>query len=148
MIRRVFLFVLLGLISSSAAFGQAASPARFLVAVKTSGDSAVASEIEGCIKQELASLDNVVISDTKPDYTINVIAMEIVNKEKVSMGIAVTWLSLYHPKGFFEDCNLIEDYRLLTFDKEEIRSNCRHLVARFNTKSLEPHRKVFEKPKP
>ena len=89
-----------------------------------------------------------VISDTKPDYTINVIAMEIVNKEKVSMGIAVTWLSLYHPKGFFEDCNLIEDYRLLTFDKEEIRSNCRNLVARFNTKSLEPHRKVFEKPKP
>ncbi len=93
-------------------------------------------------------LSDVELSDTKPDYTINVIAMEIVDREQAPMGIALTWLSLYHPKGFFEDCSLVEDYRLLTFDKEEIHSNCKALVARFNTKSLEPHRKIFQKPKP
>jgi len=148
MIRRALLFALLSSFASSTAFTQSASSVKFRVALKISGDSAIASEIEGCIKEELSLLNNVDISETKPDYTINVIAMEIVNKEQVPMGIAITWLSLYHPKGFFEDCSLIEDYRLLTIEKGDIRSNCQKLVARFNAKSLEPHRKVFQKSKP
>jgi len=148
MIRRALLFALLSSFASSTAFPQSASSIKFRVALKISGDSAIASEIEGCIKEELSLLSNVDISETKPDYTVNVIAMEIVTKERVPMGIAITWLSLYHPKGFFEDCSLVEDYRLLTIEKEDIRSNCQKLVERFNTKSLEPHRKVFQKPKP
>jgi hypothetical protein len=146
MTRHMFLLVLLGFLVVSAAAQEAKTP-RFLVALKISGDSAVATEIEGCIKQELSLLKDVDISEIKPDYTINVIAMEIKSREQFPMGIAMTWLSLYHPKGFFEDCSLIEDYRLLTFEKEDIRSNCQKLVARFEAKSLEPHRKVFQKAK-
>ncbi len=148
MIPSMLLLALASVIWFPAAFAQTTPSPRFIVSVKISGDAAIASEIESCIRQELALLSNVEISEDKPDYTINVIAMEIVDKEQVPMGIALTWLSLYHPKGFFQDCSLVEDYRLLTFDKEEIHSNCRDLVARFNTKSLEPHRKVFQKPKP
>jgi len=148
MIRRTLLLVLFSCFTSSTAFTQSPSSTKFRIALKISGDAALASEIEGCIRQELSLLKNVDISETKPDYTINVIAMEIENKEHVPMGIAVTWLSLYHPKGFFEDCSLVEDYRLLTLEKEDIRSNCQKLVARFDAKSLEPHRKIFQRTKP
>ncbi len=121
---------------------------QFRVALKISGDSALAASIEDCVKQALGSIKDVDISDTKPDYTLNMIVMQIENKEKTPMGIALTWLSLYHPKGFFEDCSLIEDYRLLTLEQENMQGECQKLVTRFDAKSLQPHRKIFQKPKP
>jgi hypothetical protein len=134
------------LFTFAAAYPQA-EPA-FRVDLKVSGDVDAASVIETCIKSELASLRNVEITDAKPDYTINVIVMDLVSKEKVPMGLALTWLALYHPKGFFESCSLVEDFRLLTFEKEEMQSDCRKLVGRFDAKSLQPHRKIFEKAGP
>ncbi|HYK88722.1 MAG TPA: hypothetical protein VE398_08125 [Acidobacteriota bacterium] len=127
---------------------QQAKTPRFRTALKVSGDSEIASTVEGCLKQALDSLGDVDLSEAKPDYTINVIALEVYNKEKTPMGIALTWLTLYHPKGFFEDCSLMEDYRLLTVEQEDLQSSCQKLVERFNTKSLEPHRKLFQKEKP
>ena len=129
MIKRVLQLVLLSSLAAAAAAQETKTP-RFLVTVKISGDSAIASEIETCIKHQLGLLKDVDLSETKPDYTINVIAVEIENREHVPMGIAVTWLSLYHPKGFFEDCSLVEDYRLLTIERENIQSDCQKLVAR------------------
>jgi len=148
MLKRVFLVIALCGFVLSLAFAQSAPAVKFRVALRISGDSGIASQIEGCVKQELGSLNDVDLSDTRPDYTINIIAMEIDDKGQVPIGIALTWLSLYHPKGFFEDCSLVEDYRLLTLDKEDIQSNCRKLVARFDARSLEPHRKIFQKTKP
>ncbi len=147
MIRRVCITVLLSLVTVSATAQQSGTPV-FRVDLKISGDSDIASAIEGYLRQSLSSLKDVEISDSKPDYTINVIAMQLESKEKVRMGIAMTWLSLYHPKGFFEDCCLIEDYRLLTLQEEDIQSACQKFAARFDSKSLEPHRKLFQKPKP
>ena len=96
----------------------------------------------------MSALKNVEISESKPDYTINVIAMLLENKMQTSMGIAMTWLTLYHPKGYFGEFCLVEDYRLLTLEREDIQSNCQKLIARFDEKSLEPHRKIFQKAKP
>jgi hypothetical protein len=59
MIRRTLLLILLSLIASSTAFTQSASAIKFRVALKISGDAAIASEIESCIKEELSSLNNV-----------------------------------------------------------------------------------------
>jgi hypothetical protein len=140
--------VLLVLSVSSVVLAQSASPARFRVALKVSGDSMIASEIESHLKQDLGLLRDVELTDTKPDYTIDIIALEIESKAQISMGIAFTWLTLYHPKGFFEDCSLIEDYRLLTVEREDLQGTCQKLVDRFDARSLEPHRKVFQKAKP
>ncbi len=148
MLRRVFLLLVFVQLASFAALAQSTPTVQFRVALKISGDSEIAAEIESCLKEELGLIKDVDLSDTKPDYTINAIAMVVQNKEQVAMGIAITWLSLYHPKGFFEDCSLIEDYRLVTLDKEDIQSNCRKFVERFNSKSLDPHRKVLQKNKP
>ena len=146
MVMRGLYLVLLSLFVASAAAQEAKTPV-FRVALKISGDAAIASEIEECLRQELGALKNVEISESTPDYTINVIAMTIENKAQAPMGIALTWLSLYHPKGFFKECCLVEDYRLLALEKEDLRSNCQKLVARFDQKSLEPHRKIFLKGK-
>jgi hypothetical protein len=148
MTRRALLSVLFSLSVSSEAVTQSASAPKFRVALKISGDSAIASETEGYLKQDLGLLNDVEITETKPDYTINVIVMEIESKGQIPMGVALTCLTLYHPKGFFEDCSLIEDYRLMTLEREELRSDCQRLVERFDSKSLGPHRKLLQKSKP
>jgi hypothetical protein len=147
MIRSLFLLALIASYAGDGAAQETRTPI-FRVTIKISGDSAVASEIENWIRHELNLLKDVEITDNKPDYTLNAITMVVQNKEQAEVGIAITWLSLYHPKGFFEACSLIEDYRLLTFDKDDIRTECQKLVARFDSKSIEPHRKIFQKPKP
>ncbi len=146
--KRVILFFVFGGLIHSFAVAQAVPSVRFRVALKVSGDSGIASQIEGCVKQELGALTDVDLSENGPDYTVNIIAMEIDDRGKVPIGIALTWLSLYHPKGFFGDCSLVEDYRLLTLDNADIQDDCRKLVARFDARSLEPHRKIFQKAKP
>lgn len=127
---------------------QESGTPQFRAVLKISGDLSLAASIEEYLKQALSSIKDVEISETKPDYTINIIVMQIENREKTPIGIALTWLSLYHPKGFFEDCSLIEDYRLLTLEQENMQGECQKLVARFEAKSLQPHRKIFQKSKP
>jgi hypothetical protein len=110
MIRTFSLIAMLAVCTGSGAPQEARSPI-FRVAIKVSGDSVVASEIESWIRHELNLLKDVDITDSKPDYTLNAIAMVVQDRERVEVGIAVTWLSLYHPKGFLEACSLVEDYR-------------------------------------
>ncbi len=143
----LMLVALFGSLAVSVPAQESRTP-EFRVALKISGDLALASQIEDYVKQALSSIKDVAISETNPDYTINMIVMQIENREKTPMGMALTWLSLYHPKGFFADCSLIEDYRLLTLEQESMQGECQKLVARFDTKSLQPHRKIFQKPKP
>ena len=147
MIRPILLIAVIAACSSNAAAQDAGTPV-FRVAMKISGEAAVATEIESWIKHELNLIRDVEITDLNPDYTLNAIAMMVNDKEQAPVGIALTWLSLYHPKGPYEKCSLIEDYRLLTFDQSEIREECQKFIARFDSRSLEPHRKILQKPNP
>jgi hypothetical protein len=147
MIRPLFLLALIAAYGGEGLAQETGGPV-FRVAIKVSGDSTVATEVESWIRHELNLLKDVTVVSSEPDYTLNAIAMVVNNKEQATVGIALTWLSLYHPKGPCETCTLVEDYRLLTFDPSDVRVECQTFVARFDSKSLEPHRKLFRKPKP
>ncbi len=147
MIKPLFVFALIAACGNNGVAQEAGAPI-FRVAMKISGEATVATEIESWLKHELNLIKDVEITDLKPDYTLNAIVMMVNNKEQAVVGVALTWLSLYHPKGPYESCSLIEDYRLLTFDQSETREECQKFIARFDSKSLEPHRKILQKPNP
>ena len=146
---------------------------QFRVQVRITADSSLESRIGSIVRRELRALGDVVITDTNPEYKIEIIAMQLeTGATKRVTGYAMTSSALHviQPSEFsgFEDRSdgffmsrelakfLVEyfsfagygnpvDYRLFAGSLDDLRVSCEKLVAGFDSEVLEFRRTILRR---
>ena len=157
------LLILLPLIS------QSQSKPRFSVRLKISAQGDMKSEIESYISRELRSLGDVYLVDNDEAYRIGIIAFELINTGGRKDGYAVTALitstfptdllaTVLSSHGVSKDGvktwrdiadehERVERFILDTCGRSDLRKVCEQIVIDFDTKILEPIRKLGSREK-
>lgn len=84
--RALFLGVTLSTWSTTASPQEVVPPKTYRVQVKVSADKPLKGSFQKCLENELRALPDVLLADASPDYTISVIALNVVTESSRDMG--------------------------------------------------------------
>jgi hypothetical protein len=77
----------------SAAFSEPGrESAPFRVQVRVDGDQGLRSQVTGCLTRSLGEINDVLVTDDRPDYKLRIIAMAVVTQSRKSVGLSISVL--------------------------------------------------------
>jgi hypothetical protein len=139
------------------------------VAVNITADENIKGEVTSYVKRELRSLSDVLVADDKPDWQLDILAIEVATKAGYKSGVVlsvnitkpfensfwITWLRTVVPDSM---SSLIEMLDYNTSDLYEIREHwvrvaptdglktmCEGIVADFDSEILDKQRALYRK---
>lgn len=128
---------------------------RFKVGVFVEANGTLKNRIESCVKKELQALEDVIVGDDKPDFSLVIVASEIKSKvqKKLGFALSVNTLQSYKPDETlkvlpkeYKELFMIEaadlvyhrgNDLLLTND---VNATCSEIVSNFDVQTLKPRR--------
>jgi len=141
----------------------------FRVAVDVSGKDEIANKIQSYINRELRRLPDVTVVESKPLYSLSIVAIATGGYPLTSYAISLvvnerysgeTWFlkllakdnkNVKLPESIYEyldkatkDLVTFEHHELLLVPMDSLRERCEGIVATFDTKFLEPRRIVLQ----
>jgi hypothetical protein len=166
---RTAIVVLLCVIAAPT-YAQVFMPDR--VSVKVGGDESLKGDVTSYIKRELRSLNDLVITDDNPRFSISVLIVRVrgVRGEDLgfSMSVVVTELSgrslanIIKPESCgacvasswgralgetLPDMVEVQDHLLFTGGPDDLQTLCRNVVTGIDTDIFEPRRAIIQKSK-
>ncbi len=152
----------ISLVLSIDAYAAGTSNPRFSARVKvtvTASDN-IKSNIVSYLNRELRSLNDVELVDTKPDWEICVLALELSNVGGYKTGVALATVYLKHfenegigewfkPQNKKNALNITSslywrpDYWLVAGSTDDVQKLCKDIIAYFDSSNLEEDRKIF-----
>jgi len=132
------------------------------VSVSVSADENIKGLIESYIGRELRSLGDVVVTDEKPEWIINIVALELENRAGTKTGLALSIVILepfnrilvqgmlqrkYKEPALLLMKNLVEynGHWLRVGSNDDLRQICSSIVADFDTQYLKARRELYQK---
>ena len=131
---------LLILISSISLFGQKKSSRPATVSLSLSADAAVADEIKSYTSRELREINDVVVSDRKPDFELNLVAVNVPESDGTNLIAisAVAYLVPLNPPKSLEAARFTIAHAIIT--DTNLKGICARIAAWFDQQAMEKWR--------
>jgi hypothetical protein len=169
--RSAFIGLALALgVRTAPVMGQNIPPWSAKVQVTIAGEDAVTGRVSSWFTEELRRMQGVEVVDSAPDWEIHIVVMQTQNQGRTVTGYALSEvvLSRFDQPLFFRGLAAAdsvpahravwqtiapwalvvrdyEDHHLLVGPLDNLRAGVEGLAATFDTKQLEPSRKLWEK---
>ena len=153
------------LLAAALALTANEATAQTRVAVSVSATDSLRNQITSYITRELRTIPDIVIVEDKPEYEIQIVALNDALESGRKIGYSMSVVITYRVGDFFvkelagtnnqtvkyaasmlaEDYVDVRTHRLLTGPNEGLQANCSKVVADFDASELEPTRKFIQK---
>jgi hypothetical protein len=137
--------------------------ARVSLQVSVSAEENIKGISNSYLSRELRSLQDVELVDRNPEWVLSVIIMDLTTKRETKVGFVISVmimrkfpndylmsrLTKSEDKEYFKDITsdlyFSPDHRMNTGALADLRDMCSEIVAYFDTKHLEPTRKIHKR---